>query len=82
MLQDMVRQEMERINTEIQMVMGEDDLISSGTATRLLGMCKKLFGILVQEGHFTVYCHLKDRRFSRGEILNYRNKHRIIRRRE
>lgn len=80
MLQNLIREELDRISIELQMAMGEDDLISTGTASRLLGMCTKVFRILVQEGHFTVYHHLKERRFLRSEILEYRNKFRVRRR--
>ncbi|MEL7123216.1 MAG: hypothetical protein AAFO07_27455 [Bacteroidota bacterium] len=79
MLKEMVKEEFEHINNEIQMAMGEDDLISIGTASRLLGMCKKVFGIYVKEGHFTVYYHLKERRFLRSEILDYRNRYKVAR---
>ena len=76
-IQELIQQEFEIINKEIQNVIGEDDLISTGTACRILGMCSKVFRILVQHGHFTVFHHLKERRFVRGEILEYRNKYRV-----
>lgn len=81
MLQDLVRSEMERLSAEIQVVIGEDDLISTGTASRLLGVCNKSFRVLASTGHFTVYHHLKERRFSRGEILAYRNSYKEAKRR-
>jgi len=74
LLQEMIRLEFQKINTEIQIVIGEDDLVSAGTASRLLGICNKYFNILVQDGHFTVFHHLKERRFKRAELLEYRNK--------
>jgi len=77
MLKQLVREELETVNTEWQRVIGEDDLVSTGTACRLLGMCAKVFRHLVQEGHFTVYYHLKEKRFPRGELLDYRNKYRV-----
>ena len=80
MLKTLVREELDNVNIELQRVMGEDDLVSSGTAARLLGVCAKVFRVLVKDGHFTVYYHLKEKRFSRGEILNYRNQYRVLRR--
>lgn len=77
MIQELIRAEFENINCEIQRVIGEDDLVSTGTACRILGVCSKVFRILVQNGHFTVFHHLKERRFIRGEILEYRNRYRI-----
>lgn len=75
----MIREEFQEMNTEIQKVMGEDDLVSTGTASRLLGVCPKVFRYLVNEGHFTVYHHMKERRFPRAELLDFRNKHRVNR---
>ncbi len=77
MLQEMLRQEFEIINQEMQRVLGEDDLVSTGTACRLLGMCSKQLRYLVNEGHFTVYHHMKEKRYARAELLDFRNKHRI-----
>lgn len=79
MLSQLVDEKLEEVNIEMQRVIGEDDLVSSGTATRLLGMCGKGFRHLLQEGHFTVYYHMKEKRFSRGELLEYRNKYRVPR---
>ncbi len=75
-LKEMIQEEFKAINNEVQRVIGEDDLISSGTACRHLGVCSKVFRILVQRGHFTIFHHLKERRFVRGEILAYRNQYR------
>lgn len=79
MFRETVREEFEKMNTEVQRVLGEDDLVSTGTACRLLGVCSKQFRYLIQEGHFTVYHHLKERRFARAELLEFRNKTRINR---
>lgn len=79
MLQEMIKEEFELINREVQRVMGEDDLVSTGTASRLLGVCPKVMRYLVQEGHFTVFHHMKERRFVRAELLEFRNKRRIDR---
>lgn len=81
MMKELIQEEIEELFVRLQLVFGDDDLISSGRAASLLGMCSKVFRILVQEGHFTVYYHLKERRFSRGEILNYRNKTKAVKRR-
>lgn len=80
MLEELVRKETERMLSELQVVMGEDDLISTGTASRLLGVCTKKFRVLAELGYFTVYYHLKERRFSRGEILAYRDQHKVSKR--
>ncbi|MBK7870743.1 MAG: hypothetical protein IPJ74_08665 [Saprospiraceae bacterium] len=76
----MIQAEFEEVNKEIQSVIGEDDLVSSGTACRLLGVCSKVLKILTDQGHFTVYYHLKERRYNRGELLEYRNKYRTPKR--
>jgi len=80
MLQEMMKEEFENMNEQVQTVIGEDDLISTGTACRLLGVCSKVLKILTDKGHFTVYHHLKERRYNRGEILAYRNKYRTSKR--
>lgn len=80
MLQEMIQAQFEEMNKEIQSVIGEDDLVSSGTACRLLGICSKVLKILTDQGHFTVYYHLKERRYNRGELLIYRNRHRASKR--
>ena len=77
MVQEMVRTEFQIINREIQRVIGEDDLVSTGTACRILGVCSKVLKVLVQQGHFTVFTHISDRRYSRGELLSYRNSYRV-----
>jgi len=79
MLRTMIREEFQEMNREVQRVIGEDDLVSTGTASRLLGICPKVFRFLVKEGHFTVYHHMKERRFPRAELLEFRNKHRVNR---
>ena len=76
LLQDLVREEFSVISVEVQRVIGEDDLISSGSACRILGVCRKVFKVLEGQGHFTVFHHLKERRYLRGELLDYRNKYR------
>lgn len=80
MIRSTVKEEFEFINHEMQRIIGEDDLISTGTACRLLGICSKVMRHLVQEGHFTVFHHMKERRFVRAEILEFRNKSRVNRR--
>jgi len=79
MIQQMIKNEFLTIDAEIQRIIGEDDLVSTGTACRILGICSKVFKILVKDGHFTVFHHLKERRFIRAELLDYRNKYRIKR---
>lgn len=79
MLRELVKEEFELMNQEVQRVIGEDDLVSTGTACRLLGVCSKQLRYLIQEGHFTVFHHLKERRYIRGELLDFRNKRRVSR---
>ena len=79
MLKEMVREEFQTINSEVQRVIGEDDLVSTGTACRILGICSKVLKYLIDEGHFTVFHHMKERRFVRAELLEFRNKHRVSR---
>lgn len=79
MLREMVQEEFKTVNMELQQVIGEDDLVSTGTAGRLLGVCSKQLRYLIQEGHFTVFYHLKERRYLRRELLEFRNKHRVDR---
>jgi hypothetical protein len=62
LLRKLVRAEFEAMNEEIQRVMGEDDLVSTGTACRILGISTKVFKVLLDQGHFTVFYHLKERR--------------------
>jgi hypothetical protein len=81
LLRKLVRAEFEAMNEEIQRVMGEDDLVSTGTACRILGISTKVFKVLLDQGHFTVFYHLKERRYSRGELLDYRNKYRVNKKR-
>jgi DNA-binding transcriptional ArsR family regulator len=76
MLQKLVRKEFEQMFDELQQAMGEDDLVSTGTACRVLGVCSKVLKVLTDEGHFTVYHHLKERRYIRGELLEYRDRYR------
>ena len=75
------REQFVSMNKELQMVLGEDDLISSGTACRLLGVSTKVLKYLIDEGYFTVFYHLRERRFRRADILEYRNKYRAEKRR-
>ena len=77
LIKNLIRSEFVHINKEIQRVIGEDDLVSTGTACRILGVCSKVFRILVQQGEFTVFHHLKERRFIRGELLEYRDRYRL-----
>lgn len=80
-LQDMIRQliyeEFQSVSEEMQRIIGEDDLVATGTACRILGVCSKVFRILVQNGNFTVFHHMKERRFIRAELLEYRNRYMI-----
>ena len=80
-IKEVVHEEFEEVNTELQRVVGEDDLVSTGTACRILGISNKVLKHLIDEGHFTIYHHLKDRRFNRGELLEYRNKYRMNKKR-
>ena len=82
LLTKLLREEFEHMNEELQRVIGEDDLISSGTACRLLGVSSKVLKYLLDEGHFTVFYHLRERRFRRSEILDYRNKYMVNKRRD
>ncbi len=79
MLRELVKEEFEIVNEEVQRVIGEDDLVSTGTACRLLGICSKVMRHLIQEGHFTVFHHMKERRYMRAELLEFRNKYRVNR---
>lgn len=79
MLREMVQEEFQIVNMELQRVIGEDDLVSTGTACRILGISTKVFRYLIQEGHFTVYHHMKERRFVRAELLEFRNRKRVSR---
>lgn len=77
LIQGLIRSEFASISAEVQRVIGDDDLVSSGTACRILGVCRKVFKILESQGHFSVFHHLKERRYLRSELLDYRNKHRV-----
>lgn len=81
MLRRLVRAEFEAMNLELQRVIGEDDLVSTGTACRLLGVSTKVLKYWVDEGHFRVYHHLKERRYNRGDLLDYRNKYLVHKKR-
>ena len=81
MLRTLVRTEFEAMNEELQRTMGEDDLVSTGTACRILGMSSKVLKVLVDQGYFTIYYHLKEKRYNRGELLNYRNQYRVNKKR-
>lgn len=81
LLKELVRDEFDYIFKELQKSFGEDDLIPTGTASRLLGVCDKYMKILRDDGHFSVYHHLKERRYNRGEILEYREKYKINKKR-
>jgi hypothetical protein len=41
MLREMIRNEFNTMNDELQRVLGEDDLVSTGSACRILGVCSK-----------------------------------------
>lgn len=75
-IRNLVRTEFETMNNEIQRVIGDDDLVSTGPACRILGVSSKVLKVLMEQGYFTVYHHLKERRYSRGELLEYRNQFR------
>lgn len=77
MIRAIVKAEFENINTELQRIMGEDDLVSTGTACRILGVSSKVLKVLLDQGYFTTYHHLRERRYNRGELLAYRNKFRV-----
>jgi hypothetical protein len=79
LLRAMIREEFAHVNNEVQRVIGEDDLVSTGTACRLLGVCSKVLRFLVSEGHFTVFYHMKEKRYIRAELLDFRNQKRVSR---
>ena len=79
LLRQMIQEEFASVNEEVQRVIGEDDLVSTGTACRLLGVCSKVLRYLVKEGHFTVFYHMKEKRYIRAELLGFRNKNRVSR---
>jgi len=81
MLQALIRSELETMKTELQRIIGEDDLVSTGTACRILGVSSKTLKVMADQGYFTVYHHLKDRRYNRAELLDYRNQFRSQRKR-
>ncbi len=76
MVREIIQEEFEIVNEELQRVVGEDDLVSTGTACRILGVSAKVLKVLADERHFTIYHHIKDKRYSRGELLEYRNRYR------
>ena len=77
LLQEMIREEFTEVNEEVQRVIDEDDLVSMGTACRLLGVCSKVPFFLVKEGHFTVFYHMKEKRYVQAKLLEFRNKCRV-----
>lgn len=81
MIRTLVQEEFDSINEELQKVIGEDDLVSTGTACRILGVCSKVLKVLTDEGKFSVYYHLKEKRYNRGELLEYRNRYLLKRKR-
>lgn len=81
MLRELVQEEFNAVNEEIQRVVGEDDLVSTGTACRILGVCSKVLKVLADQRKFSVYHHMKERRYNRGELLDYRNKYRLNKKR-
>jgi DNA-binding transcriptional ArsR family regulator len=80
-LREVMQEEFDLMFEELQRAMGEDDLVSTGTARRLLGVSDKTLKALTDMRHFTVYHHLKEKRFNRGELLDYRSKHMVKRKR-
>ena len=80
LIQSTIKEELESIKNEMQRVIGKDDLVSTGTACRILGMCDKVFNILVKDNTFSVYNHLREKRFLRAELLEYREKYLIKKR--
>lgn len=80
-IDEAIQDKFDEICEELQKVMGEDDLISTGTVARLLGICNKNVKILADRGEITVYNHIKERRYNRAEILEYRDRHKTRRKR-
>lgn len=81
LIRKIIKEEFVDIDIKVQRAMGEDDLISIGTVCRLLGCSSKVVKPLIDQGYFTVYNHLKERRFKRSEILDYVNKYRTNKKR-
>ncbi len=81
LIRELVRDEFDDISNKLQRVVGEDDLVSTGTACRLLGVSNRTLKILTDRGDFTVYYHLKEKRFNRGELIDYRNRYMTPRKR-
>ncbi|NRA48219.1 MAG: helix-turn-helix domain-containing protein [Phaeodactylibacter sp.] len=77
----LVQEEFDDISNKLQRVVGEDDLVSTGTACRLLGVSNKTLKVLADRGEFSVYYHLKEKRFNRGELIDYRNRYMTPRKR-
>ena len=75
-LRELMQTEFAELQLQLEQSLGADDLVSTGTACRILGVCSKVLKVLADKGTFTVYHHLKDRRYSRGELLEYRNRFR------
>ncbi|MEL7196394.1 MAG: hypothetical protein AAFO96_28430 [Bacteroidota bacterium] len=49
LLRSLVRAEFQSMNIELQRIIGEDDLISTGSACRILGVSNKVLKILVDQ---------------------------------
>ena len=81
MLREIIQEEFDNMFVELQKVMGDDDLVSTGSACRLLGMSVKSLKVLSDLGRFSVYYHMKEKRFNRGELLEYREDHKVARKR-
>ena len=81
LIREIIDEGIQDVSEQLERSFGEDDLISSGSARRILGVSDKYFRILIKDGLFTCYTHLKERRFCRGEILEFRNKYKIKKRR-
>ncbi len=77
MIRELVQEEFAILNDDLQRNFGEDDLVSTGTACRILGVSSKVLKILADQGKFSIYHHIKDKRYSRGELLEYRSRYRL-----
>ena len=80
-IKETFQEEFDQMNVELQRAMGEDDLVSTGTACRILGVCSKVLKALVDQRKFSVFNHIKEKRYKRSELLDYRNKYMTQRKR-
>jgi hypothetical protein len=81
LLEEIMEDKFEEMYLELQKAMGDDDLISTGTVARLLGICNKNVKVLVDRREISFYDHIKERRYNRAEILEYRDRHKTRRKR-